>query len=92
MVLSTKGMVLAGATVMALAGGLSLPASASYLGYANGDPQNWDFYQEQHNGASPEDVSMRAERHHTRYIYREQESPYQPASHLGRHEYQPGKY
>jgi hypothetical protein len=28
-------------------------AEASYLGYANGDPGNWGFYEEQHNGASP---------------------------------------
>lgn len=85
--LSTKGMALIGAT-MAVAGGLSLPASASYLGYANGDPQNWDFYQEQHNGASPPEVMIEP-RHHTRYIYREQESPYRSVSHLGRQEYQP---
>ncbi len=85
MTLSTKAMALAGAA-MALAGAMSLPASASYLGYANGDPQNWDFYQEQHNGASPPDVTMQP-RQHTRYIYREQSS-YRSANHLGRGESQ----
>jgi carbohydrate-selective porin OprB len=31
-----------------LMGASSLAANASYLGYGNGDPGNWSFYQEQH--------------------------------------------
>ena len=52
MTLSTKALVAAAATALS-ACAFSLPASAFYLGYANGDPGNWGFYQEQHNGASP---------------------------------------
>lgn len=52
MTLSTKALVAAAATALS-ACVFSLPASAFYLGYANGDPENWGFYQEQHNGASP---------------------------------------
>lgn len=33
--------------------GMTASAEANYLGYANGDPANWGFYEEQHNGASP---------------------------------------
>jgi hypothetical protein len=28
----------------------TLPASAAYLGYGNGDPGNWDFWTEQKSG------------------------------------------
>jgi hypothetical protein len=52
MTLSTKALVAAAATALSVCV-FSLPASAFYLGYANGDPENWGFYQEQHNGASP---------------------------------------
>jgi hypothetical protein len=45
--------ILTGGAVAVLLGAASVAAQASYLGYANGDPGNWDFYQEQHNGASP---------------------------------------
>jgi hypothetical protein len=45
--------ILAGSAAVLLWGGTSFPASAYYLGYGNGDPQNWGFYEEQHNGASP---------------------------------------
>jgi hypothetical protein len=48
----TKNFLTGGAAVL-LWGATSLAASAYYMGYANGDPGNWDFYQEQHNGASP---------------------------------------
>jgi hypothetical protein len=45
--------ILAGGAVAVLMGATSMAAQANYLGYANGDPGNWSFYQEQHNGASP---------------------------------------
>ena len=57
MTLSTKALVAAAATALS-ACVFSLPASAFYLGYANGDPENWGFYQEQHNGASPPATTM----------------------------------
>lgn len=68
MSLSTKALSAAGAALF-LSGALSLPASASYLGYANGDPQNWDFYQEQHNGASAAEVTVHPRPHHA-YVER----------------------
>lgn len=52
MILSTKVLVATAATALS-ACVFSLPASANYLGYANGDPENWGFYEEQHNGAPP---------------------------------------
>jgi carbohydrate-selective porin OprB len=38
------------AAVALLAGASSGAANASYLGYANGDPGNWSFWQEQQGG------------------------------------------
>jgi hypothetical protein len=32
-------------------------AEAYYLGYANGDPGNWGFYEEQHHGATPPEAA-----------------------------------
>jgi hypothetical protein len=49
----TTKHIMAGGAAFLLWGATSLAASANYLGYANGDPQNWGFYEEQHNGASP---------------------------------------
>jgi hypothetical protein len=49
----TTKHILAGGAAFLIWGATSFAASANYLGYANGDPGNWDFYQEQHNGASP---------------------------------------
>lgn len=47
------------ASVVMLMGATAASASASYLGYANGDPANWDFYMEQHNGvAAPDESAM----------------------------------
>ncbi len=41
--------VAAGSLAAALLMGVStLAANASYLGYGNGDPGSWSFYQEQH--------------------------------------------
>jgi hypothetical protein len=50
---STMTGILTGGAVAVLLGATSIAAQASYLGYDNGDPGNWNFYQEQHNGASP---------------------------------------
>lgn len=41
-----------GAVAALLMSTAALPASAEYLGYGNGDPGNWDFWQEQ-NGGKP---------------------------------------
>ena len=49
----TKKHILTGGAALLLWGATSLAASAYYMGYANGDPGNWGFYEEQHNGASP---------------------------------------
>jgi len=49
----TKKHILTGGAALLLWGATSLAASAYYTGYANGDPGNWGFYEEQHNGASP---------------------------------------
>lgn len=49
---TTRNMLAGGAAAL-LWGATSLAASAYYMGYANGDPGNWGFYEEQHNGASP---------------------------------------
>lgn len=37
-----------------LMGATSLSANASYLGYGNGDPGNWDFWAEQNHGIDPD--------------------------------------
>ena len=52
MILKTSNIVAAGAVAF-IWSATSGPAHATYLGYANGDPGPWDFYQQQHNGASP---------------------------------------
>jgi hypothetical protein len=49
----TTKHVLVGGTALLIWGATSFAASAYYLGYANGDPGNWSFYQEQHYGATP---------------------------------------
>lgn len=41
------------AAALALAGVAAAPANASYLGYGNGDPGNWDFFTEQNGGRAP---------------------------------------
>ncbi len=55
------------AAAMLLTAGSAGAANASYLGYGNGDPGNWSFYQEQHPQATK--AHMRALRqtaeHHT---------------------------
>lgn len=44
--------VLIGTATVFFGTGIAASAQAYYLGYANGDPANWGFYEEQHNGAS----------------------------------------
>jgi hypothetical protein len=68
-----KYMLAAGAAAL-FATAMAASAEADYLGYANGDPANWDFYQEQHNGASPPKVAAPAapyyvSPHHPRIEY-----------------------
>lgn len=54
---ATMKYMLAGGAAALFATAMAASAEADYLGYANGDPANWDFYQEQHNGASPPDAT-----------------------------------
>jgi hypothetical protein len=54
---TTKTKILAVGVAALLGTGMAGSAQAYYLGYANGDPGGWTFYQEQHNGASPPPVS-----------------------------------
>jgi len=69
MTLSIKALVAAAATALSVCV-FSLPASAFYMGYANGDPENWSFYQEQHNGASPPaDTAFPVDHHHARIVH-----------------------
>ncbi len=50
-----------GAIAALLVSAAALPASAEYLGYGNGDPGNWDFWQEQNGGkAMPSDDQQQA--------------------------------
>lgn len=72
----TTNIVAAGAAAL-LWSATSGSANAAYLGYSNGDPGNWDFYQEQHNGALPPSESAAAPvapyarpRHHAHIEYR----------------------
>lgn len=47
-----------------------LPASASYLGYGNGDPGNWDLWQEQNGGKPvPDDTAVYYNQHHRHHHY-----------------------
>jgi hypothetical protein len=46
-----------------LLGSTALSANASYLGYGNGDPGNWDLWTEQAGGPPP------APRVHTRHFH-----------------------
>ena len=48
------------AAVLVLVGATAMPASASYLGYGNGDPGNWDFWTEQKGGPAKSAVAMPA--------------------------------
>jgi hypothetical protein len=50
---TTMKYILAGGAAALFATSMAASAEAYYLGYANGDPANWGFYEEQHNGASP---------------------------------------
>lgn len=41
-------------SVLLAAAAVSTTANAYYLGYGNGDPENWDFWTEQNGGINPE--------------------------------------
>ena len=50
-----------------LLGAASLSANATYLGYGNGVPGNWDLWTEQNNGINPDAEAppqMRKPTHH----------------------------
>jgi hypothetical protein len=54
-------VVVQGAVAALLFSATALPASAEYLGYGNGDPGNWDFWQEQNGGkAMPSEDQQQA--------------------------------
>ena len=65
-----------------LMGATAMPANATYLGYANGDPGNWDLWTEQAGGpkqaaaavpVAPSRAAHRASAHHYRYYRHAQE-------------------
>ncbi len=64
-----------------LMGATAMSANASYLGYANGDPGNWDFWTEQAGGpkqaaampAAPAASAHHATTHHYHYYRHPQE-------------------
>jgi hypothetical protein len=47
---TTTKLAAACAAVLALTGATALSANATYLGYGNGDPGNWDLWTEQAGG------------------------------------------
>ena len=47
-----RNIFASGAAILALTGATAMQANATYLGYGNGDPGNWDLWQEQHSGAT----------------------------------------
>lgn len=49
-----KKLTIGCASAMVLLGATTLSANAFYTGYANGDPGNWDFWEEQQGGPRPE--------------------------------------
>jgi hypothetical protein len=48
----TLGIAATCAAVLMLTSVAGMEAKASYLGYGNGDPGNWDFWTEQHSGSA----------------------------------------
>ena len=64
MKLALRTFAFAGIAALPLACAGAIPADASYLGYGNGDPGPWDFWQEQNGGkplpAEAEDRQMAA--------------------------------
>lgn len=75
------------AMAVVLASATALPASASYLGYGNGDPGNWDLWQEQNGGRPvPDDTPVydnHYQRHHS-YSYYNSYDPFAD-HHASRH-------
>jgi len=67
---ATMKCFLAGAAAALVGTAMASSAEANYLGYANGDPANWGFYQEQHNGTSPPSKTAAAAptHHHPNYL------------------------
>jgi hypothetical protein len=54
----------AGAAILALSGATAMQANATYLGYGNGDPGNWDLWQEQNGGATTTTKPITKPMHH----------------------------
>jgi hypothetical protein len=48
------------ASALFLLGATAMSANASYLGYGNGDPGNWDFWTEQNGGPVKKAVALPA--------------------------------
>ena len=46
----------------------TLPASAAYTGYGNGDPGNWDFWTEQNGGRTP-GAAMTPNHAHLKHVH-----------------------
>jgi carbohydrate-selective porin OprB len=70
--------VAAGCAAVALLIGASAgAANASYLGYGNGDPGNWGFWDEQHGGPAHKAKAQSHAHHmamHHHYLSKEQHS------------------
>ncbi len=67
---------LAGAGIAALIlAGASIPASANYLGYGNGDPGNWDFWTEQNGGRTPSAPAHIRAAHHVPATHHHSSTP-----------------
>jgi hypothetical protein len=63
---SLKKIAAGCASVMLLVGATSLSANASYLGYGNGDPGNWDLWTEQNGGINPDSAPQPRVKAHMR--------------------------
>jgi hypothetical protein len=70
-------VVVQGAVAALLVSATVLPASASYLGYGNGDPENWDLWQEQNGGKPvPDDTAVYYNQHVHHHYYSSNGHPY----------------
>ena len=64
-----RNIFASGAAILALTGATAMQANATYLGYGNGDPGNWDLWQEQHGGATTTTKPMHhASVHHQHHV------------------------
>jgi hypothetical protein len=72
---SLRNTVVGGAAAVLLMGLASGAANASYLGYGNGDPGDWDFWTEQHGGP------VHKAKGHVRHAHRQHAAPAKDKTH-----------